>query len=59
MFGTDHPFFPPHVANADLDSTEWHSPAAHRTVLKQLGPETETAVLSGNAIATLGLSLPG
>lgn len=38
MFGTDHPFFPPHVANIDLDGTEWHSPTVHRTVLHELGP---------------------
>jgi aminocarboxymuconate-semialdehyde decarboxylase len=57
MFGTDHPFFPPHVANAELDSTEWHSPATHRTVLRELGPEAETAILSGNAKAILNVTL--
>jgi aminocarboxymuconate-semialdehyde decarboxylase len=34
IFGTDHPFFPPHVANAELDSEERNSPATHRTVLR-------------------------
>jgi aminocarboxymuconate-semialdehyde decarboxylase len=58
LFGTDHPFFPPHVGNADLDSTDWHSPTAHRAVLRALGPDTEAAILRGNAMATLGLALP-
>lgn len=49
MFGTDHPFFPPHVPNAALDATEWHSPAVHRPVIAALGPDTEAALLSGNA----------
>ncbi len=58
MFGTDHPFFPPHVENAALDSTEWHSPVVHRAVLRALGPEAEAAILSGNAKAILGIELP-
>jgi aminocarboxymuconate-semialdehyde decarboxylase len=58
MFGTDHPFFPPHVANAELDSTEWHSPATHRAVLAGLGPEAEAAILSGNAMSLLRITLP-
>ena len=58
MFGTDHPFFPPHVPNADLDSTEWHSPATHRAVLGELGSPIETAILRGNAVAALNISLP-
>jgi aminocarboxymuconate-semialdehyde decarboxylase len=58
MFGTDHPFFPPHVGNAELDSTAWHSPMAHRAVLRELGPETEAAILRGNAVAILDLTLP-
>jgi predicted TIM-barrel fold metal-dependent hydrolase len=58
MFGTDHPFFPPHVANAELDSTEWHSPMAHRAVLRELGPEVEAAVLCDNAMSILGIEPP-
>jgi predicted TIM-barrel fold metal-dependent hydrolase len=58
MFGTDHPFFPPIVANADLDETEWHSPAAHRPILAALGDETAVAILRGNAMATFGLTIP-
>ena len=56
MFGTDHPFFPPHVANAGLDATEWHSPAAHRPILDALGPDVAAAILSGNAISILRLT---
>jgi predicted TIM-barrel fold metal-dependent hydrolase len=58
MFGTDHPFFPPHVSNAELDSTEWHSPAVHRTVLAALGPDAEAAILSGNARSILNIPNP-
>jgi aminocarboxymuconate-semialdehyde decarboxylase len=58
MFGTDHPFFPPHVSNAALDTTAWHSPMEHRAVLRELGPETEAAILRGNALRLLGLVLP-
>jgi aminocarboxymuconate-semialdehyde decarboxylase len=58
MFGTDHPFFPPHVGNAELDSTEWHSPMAHRAVLGELGPEVEAAILRDNALSILGIALP-
>lgn len=57
MFGTDHPFFPPHVENAELDSTEWHSPAVHRAVLRELGPQAEIAILNGNAKAILCIDL--
>jgi aminocarboxymuconate-semialdehyde decarboxylase len=58
MFGTDHPFFPPHVGNAELDTIAWHSPMAHRVVLRELGPEREAAILSGNALSILGIALP-
>jgi aminocarboxymuconate-semialdehyde decarboxylase len=58
MFGTDHPFFPPHVSNAELDRTEWHSPAVHRTVLAALGPDAEAAILSGNARSVLNIPIP-
>ena len=58
MFGTDHPFFPPHVENSELDGAEWHSPAKHRAVLRTFPPEVETAMLRGNAMAALGVALP-
>jgi len=59
MFGTDHPFFPPHVSNAELGTTAWHSPMAHRAVLHDLGPQTEAAILRGNAMTIFGIALPG
>jgi hypothetical protein len=59
MFDTDHPFFPPHVSNAALDSTEWHSPKKHCTILRELGHEAETAILHRYAIAALNLAMPG
>jgi predicted TIM-barrel fold metal-dependent hydrolase len=55
MFGTDHPFFPPHVDNAALDSTEWHSPTVHRAVLAQLGADAQAAILAGNAMKIFDL----
>ena len=55
MFGTDHPFFPPHVGNAELDSTEWHSPSVHRTILHEFGPDLEAAILHRNATAILNI----
>lgn len=58
MFGTDHPFFPPHVANAELDQAAWHSPAAHRAALHELGPAFAEAVLHKNASERLGIPLP-
>jgi predicted TIM-barrel fold metal-dependent hydrolase len=58
MFGTDHPFFPPHVSNSALDAAPWHSPTAHRKVLATLGGTLETAILHGNAMAAFGISLP-
>jgi aminocarboxymuconate-semialdehyde decarboxylase len=58
MFGTDHPFFPPHVPNPDLDTTDWHSPTTHRAVLQQLGTAAETAILRSNAMQILEIPLP-
>lgn len=58
MFGTDHPFFPPHVANADLDAAAWHGPEAHRPILRALGAEAATAILRGNAMHAFGLATP-
>ena len=58
MFGTDHPFFPPHVSNAELDTTDWHSPMAQRAALRALGPDVEAAILTRNAMSILGIALP-
>lgn len=58
MFGTDHPFFPPHVGNDALDTTAWHSPIEHRAVLQTLGSPNEAAILRGNAMSILGITLP-
>jgi predicted TIM-barrel fold metal-dependent hydrolase len=55
MFGTDHPFFPPAVPNAELEATAWHSPVAHRPVLAALGETAATAILRDNARRILGL----
>ncbi len=58
MFGTDHPFFPPHVANADLDDAAWHSPTAHRPILDALGSDAAAAILGGNATRIFDLNPP-
>jgi hypothetical protein len=55
LFGTDHPFFPPHVANAGLDSAAWHSPTVHRPIIQQLGPAHATPNLRDNALTIFGL----
>jgi aminocarboxymuconate-semialdehyde decarboxylase len=55
MFGTDHPFFPPHVANTELDIAAWHSPAMHRPIIQQLGPAPAAAILRDNAVTIFGL----
>ncbi len=58
MFGSDHPFFPPDVSNAALDGTEWHSALAHRSVLRSFAPATASAILRGNAMAIMRITLP-
>jgi predicted TIM-barrel fold metal-dependent hydrolase len=58
MFGTDHPFFPPHVSNAELDAVDWHSPIVHRAILGELGPDVEAAILTRNAMTIMGIDLP-
>ncbi len=58
LFGTDHPFFPPHVANDRLDAVEWHSPTAHRTVIQELGQDMASAILHRNAAAAFGIAIP-
>jgi aminocarboxymuconate-semialdehyde decarboxylase len=58
MFGTDHPFFPPQVANGELDSVAWHSPMAHRPILQELGPDAAASILRDNALNAFGLELP-
>jgi aminocarboxymuconate-semialdehyde decarboxylase len=58
MFGTDHPFFPPHVDNTALDTAKWHSPTAHRAALQALGPDTDAAIRLENAMAALNITIP-
>jgi predicted TIM-barrel fold metal-dependent hydrolase len=58
LFGTDHPFFPPSVPNAELDNAEWHSPAVHRPLLAGFGADGERAILGENAAAILNLPPP-
>lgn len=58
MFGSDHPFFPPHVSNDALDTTAWHSPVAHRAVIAALGTEVEAAILRDNAMKILDIVVP-
>ncbi|WP_428485554.1 amidohydrolase family protein [Rhodopila sp.] len=58
LFGTDYPFFPPHVGNAELDTATWHSPTVHRAILQELEPQTASAILRSNAMNTFGLAVP-
>jgi aminocarboxymuconate-semialdehyde decarboxylase len=59
MFGTDAPFFPPNLANAVLDTADWHAPLAHRAILDTLPAADAEAIGWRNAAAAFGINLPG
>jgi predicted TIM-barrel fold metal-dependent hydrolase len=58
MFGTDHPFFRPHVVDANLDRTTW--PVAEENVhaLSSLGADKQKAIAYENGLKAFGISLP-
>jgi hypothetical protein len=58
MFGTDHPFFRPHVEDAVLDRTTWPSAEENLAALQALDPGQQKAIAYGNGLAAFGLSLP-
>jgi aminocarboxymuconate-semialdehyde decarboxylase len=58
MFGTDHPFFRPHVADDVLDRTIWPSPEENLAALKTLDAGVQKAIAYENGLASFGITLP-
>jgi predicted TIM-barrel fold metal-dependent hydrolase len=58
MFGTDHPFFRPHVADAELDRTTWPVAEENVRALSSLGADKQTAIAYENGLKAFGISLP-
>lgn len=58
MFGTDHPFFRPHVTDDTLDRTTWPSPEENLQALASLDTGRQEAIAYGNGLAALGIELP-
>ncbi len=58
MFGTDHPFFRPHVTDDVLDATTWPSPEENLEALHTLSPEKQKEIAYTNGLAAFGISLP-
>ena len=58
MFGTDHPFFRPHVADAALDSTTWAVPEENVAALSGFDEKTRNAISYENGLKAFGIELP-
>jgi predicted TIM-barrel fold metal-dependent hydrolase len=58
MFGTDHPFFRPHVADDVLDKTTWPAPEENLQALSSLSAEQQKAIAYANGLAAFAISLP-
>jgi predicted TIM-barrel fold metal-dependent hydrolase len=58
MFGTDHPFFRPHVADEVLDRTTWPSAEENLAALQALDPGQQKAIAYANGLAAFGVDLP-
>ncbi|WP_421998585.1 amidohydrolase family protein [Reyranella sp.] len=58
MFGTDHPFFRPHVGDAVLDRTTWPVPEENLQALASLSPARQKAIAYENGLAAFGIALP-
>jgi predicted TIM-barrel fold metal-dependent hydrolase len=58
MFGTDHPFFRPHVADDVLDRTTWPSAEENLAALSSVEPGQQQAIAYGNALEALKIALP-
>jgi len=58
MFGTDHPFFRPHVADAILDATTWPVPEENVEALSSLDAGTQKAIAYENGLKAFGITLP-
>jgi predicted TIM-barrel fold metal-dependent hydrolase len=58
MFGTDHPFFRPHVDDDVLDRTTWPSPEENLAALSSLEAGRQKAIAFENGLAAFGVALP-
>lgn len=58
MFGTDHPFFRPHVADAALDTTTWAVPEENVAALSGSDEKTRKAISYENGLKAFGIKLP-
>ena len=58
MFGTDHPFFRPHVADEVLDRTTWPSAEENLAALSALDGAQQKAIAHANGLAAFGIELP-
>ncbi len=58
MFGTDHPFFRPHVADAVLDTTTWAVPEENLAALCGFDDKTKKAISYENGLKAFGIELP-
>jgi len=58
MFGTDHPFFRAHVADAVLDATTWPVPQENVDALSSLDAGTQKAIAYENGLKAFGIKLP-
>lgn len=58
MFGTDHPFFRPHVADDVLDSTTWPSPQENLAALSAMDGAVQKAIACENGLKAFGIALP-
>lgn len=58
MFGTDHPFFRPHVSDSTLDVTTWPVPEENVAALKSLDTGGQKAIAYANGLEAFGIALP-
>ncbi|MBV8392988.1 MAG: amidohydrolase family protein, partial [Alphaproteobacteria bacterium] len=58
MFGTDHPFFRPHVSDDVLDKTVWPVAEENVEAMKSLSETQQKAIAYGNGLKAFGIDLP-
>lgn len=58
LFGTDHPFFRPHVGDEVLDRTTWPSPEENLAALSAMPVPVQQAVAYANGLKAFGIVLP-
>jgi predicted TIM-barrel fold metal-dependent hydrolase len=58
MFGTDHPFFRPHVEDKVLDATAWPVPQENVEALATLDAGRQKAIAYENGLKAFGIALP-